>query len=99
MESSDENKKKKRKEITEAGRQKVSRRIKVLLKHYDMTPTELAQACDKPKEYITRLKNGKIDPRTSTLNHIIEEGFEITEKDFYDYDNLPEKPKKKYSSK
>jgi len=96
---SDEDRKKKRKKLSESGRKKISERVTVLMDYLEITSTELSQACDMSVEYISRLKNGKVDPRDSTLSHIIREGFEISEKEFHDYDNLPEKPKKKHSSK
>lgn len=63
-----------------------------------MSQDKLATACDKKPEYISQVERGLYDVRRSTEETLIE-GLGIEEKDFYDYDNLPDKPKKKYSSK
>ena len=78
--------------------EKFGKRLKQVREYLDMSQEKLATACDKRPEYISQVERGLYDVRRSTEETLIE-GLGIKEKEFYDYEYLPPKPKKKNSSK
>lgn len=74
--------------------EKFGKRLKEVREYLEMTQDKLAEVCDKKAEYISQVERGIYDVRRSTEETLIG-GLGIKEKDFYDYDNLPPKPKKK----
>lgn len=76
--------------------QKFGKRLKEVREYLEISQSDLATVCDKKSEYISQVERGLYDVRRSTEETLIE-GLGIKEKDFYDYDTLPPKPKKKDS--
>ena len=65
------------------------------------TQTELSISSECPRESISKIERRITDPQYSTMESIIEKGFQITQKDFFDLEKIPEglKKRKEYEMK
>ncbi|MEP7168051.1 MAG: helix-turn-helix transcriptional regulator [Bacteroidota bacterium] len=69
--------------------------MKEFREHLGWSQEKLAQVSDCDREYISRVERKITDPQSSTLEPIILKGFQVSEKDFYDFGIIPESLKKK----
>ena len=74
---------------------KVGNRVKEFREYLEWSQEKLAQVSDCDREYISRVERKVTDPQSSTLEPIIIKGFQVSEKDFYDFGTIPESLKKK----
>ena len=86
---------KKKKKSKQKNSGKPSARIQELREYMEWSQTQLAIFCDFKREYISQSERNLYDMQWSSLEQIIEKGFNISEKDFFDYGNIPESLKKR----
>jgi transcriptional regulator with XRE-family HTH domain len=74
---------------------KFAKRTIELRKYMGWTQTELSVAAECPRESLSKIERRITDPQYSAVESIIEKGFGITEKDFFDLEKIPESLKKR----
>jgi transcriptional regulator with XRE-family HTH domain len=75
--------------------------VRELRKFLGWSQEKLAIASDCKREYIGKIERKITDPQVSNLENIIENGFQISHKEFHDYETIPEtiKKRKEYETK
>jgi transcriptional regulator with XRE-family HTH domain len=74
---------------------KFGKRVTQLRQYMEWDQEKLAIASDCKREYISKVERNVNNPQLGSIEPIIIKGFGISEKDFHDYEVIPEILKKR----